>query len=76
MIIQRVIDVKEIIGSEFLLEGLESNKVLVKELTNSPYFKIVKKIEQIGLNETLQDLLKVNLGHFETIKNSLISHFV
>ena len=76
MITQRVLDVKDIIGTEFLLDGLESNKALVKELTNSPYFKITKKIEQIGLSETLQDLSKVNLGHFETIKNSLISHFV
>jgi tetratricopeptide (TPR) repeat protein len=76
MIIQRVLNVQDIKGSEFLLKGIESNKNLVKELQKSPYFKITEKIETIGLTETLEDLLKVNLGHFETIKNTLISHFI
>ncbi len=76
MIIQRVLNIEEIKGSDFLLESIESNKNLVKELKTSPYFKITEKIETIGLTETLEDLLRVNLGHFETIKNTLISHFI
>jgi tetratricopeptide (TPR) repeat protein len=76
MIIQKVLNIVDIKGSEFLIKGIERNTNLVKELTQSPYFKITEKIENIGLTETLDDLLKVNLGHFEHIKNTLVSHFI
>ena len=74
-IIQTILIVEEINCTEYLLKNLEENKALIKELKKSPYFKIVRKIEKAGLTETLNDIQKVNLGHFEKIKNTLISHF-
>jgi len=75
-IIQRIIDVELIRCTEYLLKNIEDNKPLSKQIKDSPYFKITKKIEKVGLTESLNDLLKVNLGHFEKIKNTLISHFI
>jgi tetratricopeptide (TPR) repeat protein len=73
-IIQRVLDIEDVNCSEFLLSNVDVNSNLIKEIRKSPYFKITKKIEKVGLSETLSDLLKVNLGHFEKIKNTLITH--
>ena len=74
-IFQSILSVEEIKCTEYLLNNLEKNNALIKELKKSPYFKIVRKIEKAGLAETLNDIKKVNLGHFEKIKNTLISHF-
>jgi tetratricopeptide (TPR) repeat protein len=75
-LIQRIINVEEIKCTEYLLNNIEDNKSLIKEMKKSPYFKITTKIENVGLTEALDDLLKVNLGHFEKIKNTLVSHFL
>ena len=74
-IIQTILGVEEINCTEYLLNNLEENNALIKALKKSSYFKIVRKIEKAGLAETLNDIQKVNLGHFEKIKNTLISHF-
>ncbi len=75
VIIQIILGDQEIICTEYLLKNIEDNNALIKELKKSPYFKIVRKIEKAGLAETLNDIQKVNLGHFEKIKNTLVSHF-
>ncbi len=74
-IIQRILGSKEIKCRDYLLDGIEENKALIKRLKKSPYYKIVEKIEIAGLTDTLNDLLSINLGHFENIKNVLISNF-
>ncbi len=74
-IIQGMLGIKQINYTDFLLEGVE-NKKLIKKLKSTPYFIITKRIEKLGLRETLNELLKVHLGHFEKIKNSLISYFL
>ena len=74
-IIQRILESKEIECRDYLLEGLDENKALIKNLKKSPYYKIVEKIEIAGLTDALNDLLSTNLGHFEQIKNVLISNF-
>jgi len=75
-IVQRIMETDLIQCSKYLLKDIEDNKLLIKQIKNSPYFKITKKIEKVGLTDTLNDLFKVNLGHFEKIKNTLISHFL
>jgi len=74
-IIQRILGSKEIKCRDYLLNGIEANKALTKTLKKSPYYKIVEKIEIVGLTDALNDLLLINLGHFEKIKNVLISNF-
>jgi len=74
-IMQTILGVEEINCTEYLLKNLEENNALIKQLKKSSYFKIVRKIEKAGLTETLNDIQKVNLGHFEKIKNTLVSHF-
>ena len=74
-IIQKILGSKEIICSDYLLNSIEENKALTKSLKKSPYYKIVEKIEIAGLTDALNDLLLINLGHFEKIKNVLISNF-
>ena len=74
-ITQRILNSKEIKCRDYLLDGIEGNKALTKSLKKSPYYKIVEKIEIAGLTDTLNDLLSINLGHFEKIKNVLISNF-
>ncbi|MFX1303680.1 MAG: hypothetical protein ACFFBV_07965 [Promethearchaeota archaeon] len=60
---------------DYLLENIEKNKALIKKLKESPYYKITKRIEKLGIRESFDDLLKTHLGHFEIIKNTLISYF-
>ncbi|MEE9377772.1 MAG: hypothetical protein V3V33_07015 [Candidatus Lokiarchaeia archaeon] len=74
-IIQGMLDTHHLNPNEYLLEDLEKNKKLVKELKNSPYYKITERMEKLGIRETFDLLLKTHLGHFETIKNTLIEFF-
>ena len=74
-ILQRMLDDEQINCIEYLLNNIEENEALIKKLQKTPYFKITKKIEKVGITETLNDLLNVHLGHFEKIKNTLISYF-
>jgi len=74
-IIQGMLGVSQLNPTEFLLENIEENKKLAKELKNSPYFKIAKRIEKVGIRENFDDILKLHLGHFEKIKNTLITYF-
>ncbi len=74
-IIQQTIGIHQINSIEYLLEGVMENKALIKRLKKSPYFKITERIERLGIREVFEDLLKLNLGHFESIKNTLISYF-
>ncbi|MFW9972690.1 MAG: hypothetical protein ACFFDF_21070, partial [Candidatus Odinarchaeota archaeon] len=72
-IIQAMLGTHEFNPIEFLLENLETNKALVEKLNESPYFKITERIEKVGIIESLENLAKTHLGHFEMIKNTLIS---
>ncbi len=74
-IIQGMLGVYQLSSTDYLLENIEENKKLTKELKDSPYFKIAKRIEKVGIREVFDDLLKLNLGHFENIKNTLITYF-
>jgi len=74
-IIQGMLGAYQLNPTEFLMENIEENKKLAKELKNSSYFKIAKRIEKVGIREVFDDLLKLNLGHFENIKNTLITFF-
>ena len=75
-IIQRVLDVEVVKCTENLLDKIDKNKLLIEEIKKSPYFRITKEIEEVGLSDTLVKLKKIHLGHFENIKNALISHFL
>ncbi len=61
---------------DFLLENSESHENLVQKLKESPYFRISERIESVGIQDSLEKLLEINLGHFEKIKNRLISYFL
>ncbi|MFX0104246.1 MAG: hypothetical protein ACFE75_01990 [Candidatus Hodarchaeota archaeon] len=74
-IIQGMLGSHQLNPLDFLLEDIEKNKALVKKLKESPYYQITERIEKLGIRESFNDLLKTHLGHFETIKNTLISYF-
>lgn len=74
-IIQEMLGEHQINPIEYLFEGIQENKALVKQLKKTSYFTITERIEKLGIREGFEDLLKVNLGHFERIKNTLISFF-
>jgi hypothetical protein len=61
--------------NEYLLEDIQQNKSLIKKLKSSPYFKITARIEKVGIREVFDEIQKVHLGHFENIKNSLLTYF-
>jgi len=74
-IIQAMLGIHQINPNGFLLEDMASNKLLVKEIKSSPYYQITERIEKLGIREALDKLSKTHLGHFEMIKNTLISYF-
>ena len=74
-IVQEMLGEQALDSLEFLLEGAEKHKKLIKNLKSTPYYKITDQIQKIGIRETLDKLLKTNLGHFEQVKNTLISYF-
>ncbi len=75
-IVQAMIDVHQINPNEYLLEDCEKRKGLLEKLKQTPYYDITERIEKIGIIDALGEILKVNLGHFEEIKNTLISYFL
>lgn len=75
-IAQEVINDESFSPSAFLLENMDDRKDAVKDLKDTSYFKITERIEKLGLQEALDMLKKTPLGHFETIKNTLIRYFV
>jgi tetratricopeptide (TPR) repeat protein len=74
-IIQEFIDVQLLDPMDYLLENTEENKRLVKAIRKTPYFGICERIKKVGIVDSLDKLAKTNLGHFEKIKNILISYF-
>ncbi|KKK45440.1 hypothetical protein LCGC14_0813460 [marine sediment metagenome] len=74
-IIQDMLGVQKLNSIDFLLENTKDNLKLVKELKKSPYFKISERVEMVGIREVLDDLLKLHLGHFNNIKNTLLKYF-
>jgi hypothetical protein len=75
-IIQSMLGIQQLDSIKYLLDGLDKNKELLKKLKESPYFKITKRIQKVGIREVFEDLLKLHLGHFENIKNVLINYFM
>jgi hypothetical protein len=74
-IIQAMLGSQEFNPIDYLLENIAKNKTLVKEMKNSPYYNIAERISKVGILEALDDISKIHLGHFEMIKNTLISYF-
>ncbi|MFX1568536.1 MAG: hypothetical protein ACFFCV_09225 [Promethearchaeota archaeon] len=74
-IIQAMLGIQQISPNDFLLKDMDSNKLLLNEIKESPYHKITERIEELGIREALDKLSKTHLGHFELIKNTLISYF-
>ena len=74
-IVQEMLGIHQLNPNELLLENLEENKILVKKLSESPYFNITERIEKLGIKNSLDNLRKIHLGHFELIKNMLIMFF-
>ena len=75
-IVQAMIDVHQINPNEYLVGDCEKRKGLLEKLKKTPYYDITERIEKIGIIDALGEILKVNLGHFEEIKNTLISYFL
>ncbi|KKM84977.1 hypothetical protein LCGC14_1293700, partial [marine sediment metagenome] len=73
-LIQELINIHQLDPIVFLLENIEDNKPLVKKLKDSPYFRIAERVMKLGIRESLTILSKTHLGHFEGIKNTLISY--
>ena len=74
-IVQELIGEQVIDSLAFLLEGGEGHKKLVKNLKSTPYYKITEQLQKVGVQETYEKLLKTPMGHFEVLKNTLISYF-
>lgn len=72
-IIQGILDIQEFNPIKHLLENIEDNKPLIKNLKATPYYKITERVMKLGIKESLTVLSKTHLGHFENVKNALIS---
>ena len=67
------VDKRDCTGVVQIIKGI---RVVKKdEAYNVLIYKITERIEKLGIRESLEDLLKTHLGHFEMIKNTLISYF-
>lgn len=75
-ILQEMLGQELIQPLDFLLENTQNYENLVAKLKASPYFKISERIESVGIQDSLEKLREVPLGHFEKIKNALISYFI
>ena len=74
-ITQGMLGVTVVNSIEFLLKDGDDHKVLFKKMKNTPYFKLTKRIQKVGLLEILEDLENTHLGHFEGLKNTLVKYF-
>ncbi|MFX1310735.1 MAG: hypothetical protein ACFE8C_13620 [Promethearchaeota archaeon] len=74
-IIQGMLGTQDFNPIDYLLEDIKKNNELVKKLKESPYYIVTERMIKLGIRDALDDLSKIHLGHFEKIKNELISHF-
>jgi len=74
-IIQRLLEIKKVDPVKILLDGLDEKEGLVEKLKEVPYFKITERIEKLGIMDSLDQLAKTKMGHFNKIKNALIGFF-
>jgi hypothetical protein len=74
-IIQGMLGTHQVNPNNYLLEDIQQNKTLVKKLKDSPYFKITERLEKVGIREVFDKIQKLHLGHFENIKNTLLTYF-
>ncbi|MHA1912758.1 MAG: hypothetical protein ACW986_01325 [Promethearchaeota archaeon] len=74
-VIQSMLGIHQLDPTKFLLDNVEKNQELLKKLKETPYFTITARIQKVGIKEVFEDLLKLQLGHFENIKNVLINYF-
>lgn len=59
---------------EFLLADIE-NKIIIKKIKKSKFFQLSERIEQVGIQNSLDELESLSLGHLNKVKNILISLF-
>ncbi|MBN1802088.1 MAG: hypothetical protein JW891_11305 [Candidatus Lokiarchaeota archaeon] len=75
-ITQKMLGVTVLDSIQFLLKESEENEALFKQIKETPYFKITERFQKIGIIDSLEELSKIHLGHFEFVKNTLISYFL
>jgi len=73
-LVQEITSIDQLDPIDFLLENIQSNKQLIKKLKGTPYYKVTERIKKLGIKEAIDGLSNINLGHFEIIKNTLISY--
>ncbi|TXT62294.1 MAG: Tetratricopeptide domain protein [Promethearchaeota archaeon] len=74
-VVNEMLGEKKINSIEYLLSEIK-NKKLVKSIKESVFFKLTERIEKVGIRESLRDIRKANLGHFNKIKEILIGYFM
>jgi len=74
-ITQGMLGIHVVNSVEFLLKDGDENEILFKKMKDTPYFKLTKKIQKVGVFDILEDLRTTHLGHFEKLKNTLIELF-
>jgi len=59
---------------DFLLDNIKG-KGIVKKIKKSDFFRLTERIEQVGIQNSLDELESISLGHLNKVKNILIPLF-
>ncbi|MFW5895465.1 MAG: hypothetical protein ACOCT9_01845, partial [archaeon] len=73
-IIQGTLGKAELDPISLLLEDL-NDESLKDQLKESPYFEVSERIEKVGLLNALDKVDRVQMGHFEKVKEILLPYF-
>lgn len=74
-VIQGLLGRDQVKVTQLLTEQTENGKDLDKKIIDTPYYKIAERIEKVGIWESFDVLLDMQLGHLEKIKNTIINFF-
>ncbi|MEJ2248221.1 MAG: hypothetical protein P8Y70_10010 [Candidatus Lokiarchaeota archaeon] len=74
-IMQGMLGKSEIDPVDYLLKDIKDKKLL-KRIKESPYFNLSKRIEKVGLKDSLDKLNDAHLGHLDRVKEILIPYLI
>jgi tetratricopeptide (TPR) repeat protein len=74
-IINGMLGQKKIKPVNYLLTNINDKK-LKKKIKKSAFFKLSKRIEKVGIRESLNKISETNLGHLNKVKKTLIPYFL
>jgi hypothetical protein len=69
-----MLGISEFNQTDYLMEDI-NDKLFLKRIKESPFYKLTERIEKVVIRESLDKLNDTHLGHIDKVKEVLIPYF-